>query len=94
MAVNKSRDMPDMGLRVAKVREARGMTQEDRKASVEMAYNVCSFELPVSLESMAEYMGVSVRCARDRIKECGNEYTIKGGYVVKAEKAGSTEIGK
>ena len=69
-------------------------TQEDRKASVEMAYNVCSFELPVSLESMAEYMGVSVRCARDRIKECGNEYTIKGGYVVKAEKAGATEIGK
>ena len=69
-------------------------TQEDRKASVEMAYNVCSFELPVSLESMAEYMGVSIRCARDRIKECGNEYTIKGGYVVKAEKAGSTEIGK
>ena len=67
---------------------------EDRKASVEMAYNYCSFELPVSLESMAEYMGVSIRCARDRIKECGNEYTIKGGYVVKAEKAGSTEIGK
>lgn len=62
-------------------------TPEERRASVDTAYDVCSIELPVSLESMAEYMGVTVRCARDRIKECKDKYIIKGGYVVKANKS-------
>ncbi len=39
-------------------------------------------------------MGVSVRCAEGRIKECGDEYSIKAGYVIRAEKAGTTEKGK
>ena len=37
MAVNKRRDMPDMGLRVAKVREARGMTQQDLATDSDMS---------------------------------------------------------
>lgn len=61
-------------------------TAEERKASIDAAYDICSIETPVSLESMAEYMGVSVRCARDRIKECRDEYVIKGGFVAKTGK--------
>lgn len=65
-------------------------TQEERKAAVESAYRACSSEIPVPLKAMADYMGVSSRCARDRIKEFDDEYEIKGGYVRKLE---NTEIG-
>ena len=65
-------------------------TQDERKAAVESAYRACSSEIPVPLKAMADYMGVSSRCARDRIKEFEDEYEIKGGYVRKLE---NTEIG-
>ena len=65
-------------------------TQEERKAAVESAYRACSSEIPVPLKAMADYMGVSSRCARDRIKEFDDEYEIKCGYVRKLE---NTEIG-
>lgn len=60
-------------------------TQDERKAAVESAYRACSSEIPVPLKAMADYMGVSSRCARDRIKEFDDEYEIKGGYVRKIE---------
>ena len=66
-------------------------TAEERKASVDTAYDVCSIEMPVSLEAMAKYMEVSPRCARDRIKECGDEYVIKGGFVAKVSKTENRE---
>nr|DAZ62510.1 MAG TPA: Regulatory protein repA [Caudoviricetes sp.] len=65
-------------------------TPEERKAAVESAYRACSSEVPVPLKAMADYMGVSSRCARDRIKEFDDEYEIKGGYMRKLE---NTEIG-
>jgi RecA-family ATPase len=58
-------------------------TAEGRKAAIDAAYDVCSIELPVSLEAMANYMGVSTRCARERIREYRDEYVIKGGFVAK-----------
>ena len=58
-------------------------TAEERKASLDKAYEVCSIETPVPLDAIAEYMGVSTRCARDRIKEFKEEYIIKGGFVAK-----------
>ena len=66
-------------------------TAEERKASIDAAYDVCSIETPVSLEAMADYMGVSTRCARDRIKECKDEYVIKGGFVAKISKTENRE---
>ncbi len=60
-------------------------TPDERKASVDAAYRACSSEIPVPLKAMADYMGVSTRCARDRIKEFDDEYEIKGGYVRKIE---------
>ena len=66
-------------------------TADERKASLDAAYDVCSIEMPVSLEAMAEYMGVSTRCARDRIKECKDEYVIKGGFVAKVSKTENRE---
>ena len=61
-------------------------TAEERKASVDAAYDACALETPVPLEAMADYMGVTIRCARDRIKEFKDEYTVKGGYVTRISK--------
>ena len=51
-----------------------------------MAYNACSIENPVTLSAMAEYLGVSERCVRDRLKELNGEYLCKGGLVFKTRK--------
>lgn len=64
-------------------------TAEERRAAVENAYDACSIEDPVTLKSMAEYMGVSERSARDRIKELGEEYYAKGGFVFRNKKDGN-----
>jgi RecA-family ATPase len=66
-------------------------TAEERKASLDAAYDVCSIETPVSLEALAEYMGVSTRCARDRVKEYKDEYVIKGGFVAKISNSENRE---
>lgn len=66
-------------------------TAEERKTSVDTAYDVCSVEQPVTLEAMAEYMGVSSRCARDRIKECKDDYKIDGRFVFKTERTENGE---
>ena len=58
-------------------------TFEERKASIDMAFQVCSINTPVTVEAMAEYIGVSPRCVRDRLKEVKDEYWIKGGIVGK-----------
>ena len=61
-------------------------TPEERKASIDAAYQVCSIETPVTLEAMAEYIGVTPRCVRDRLKEFKSEYWVKSGIVGKNEK--------
>jgi RecA-family ATPase len=66
-------------------------TAEERKASLDASYDVCSIETPVSLEALAEYMGVSTRCARDRVKEYKDEYVIKGGFVAKISNSENRE---
>lgn len=66
-------------------------TADERRAAIDAAYDVCSIETPVPLEAMAEYMGVSTRCARDRIKECKDDYVIKGGFVAKVSKTENRE---
>ncbi len=60
-------------------------TPSERKESLDNAFAACSAEYPVMLRSMAEYMGVSERCVRDRIKEFGNEYWIRNGIVGRTE---------
>lgn len=62
-------------------------TFEERKASIDMAFQVCSINTPVTVEAMAEYIGVSPRCVRDRLKEVKDEYWIKGGIVGKIDES-------
>jgi len=62
-------------------------TFEERKASIDMAFQVCSINNPVTVEAMAEYIGVSPRCVRDRLKEVKDKYWIKGGIVGKIDES-------
>jgi RecA-family ATPase len=58
-------------------------TPEERKASVDSAYRALSMSegTRIKVKDIAEYIGVSVRCARDRIKELEDEYAIDNGIV-------------
>ena len=68
--------------------------KEDRKKALQEAVEGCNFgEIP-TVKDVAEYLGISERTVRDRIKEHGG-YTIQDGKVVKKasrRSAGKTEI--
>ena len=67
--------------------------KDDRKKALQNAIEACKFgEIP-TVKDVAEYLGISERTVRDRIKEHG-EYTIKDGEVHKKankKSAGKTE---
>ena len=67
--------------------------KEDRKRALQEAVEGCNLgEIP-AVKDVAEYLGISERTVRDRIKEHGG-YTIKDGKVhkkVKKKSAGKTE---
>ena len=58
----------------------------ERRESVMMATNACSIENPVTLSAMAEYLGLTERRVRDRLKELNGEYVCKGGIILKIKK--------
>lgn len=65
--------------------------KEDRKKALQEAVEGCNFgEIP-TVKDVAEYLGISERTVRDRIKEHGG-YTIQDGEVVK--KASRRSAGK
>lgn len=66
-------------------------TYEERKASIDTAFQACSIETPVTIDAMAEYIGVSPRCVRDRLKEVKDDYWVKSGIVGKIDKGEKRE---
>lgn len=54
----------------------------ERKRAVEVAFEACGFNGPVTIQTMAEYMGVTEKTVRNRIKEHGN-YVIDESSVGK-----------
>lgn len=52
--------------------------KEDRKRSIETAYDACSIDGKVTLKAMAEYLGVTEKTARNRIKEHGDFWIDEG----------------
>lgn len=53
---------------------------EDRKASLETAYEACKINGKVTVDALAEYMGVTVKTVRSRIKE-HDEFWFDDGEV-------------
>ncbi|MDM8237100.1 AAA family ATPase [[Ruminococcus] torques] len=67
--------------------------KEDRKRALQEAVEGCNFGEVPTVKAVSEYLGISERTVRDRIKEHGG-YTIKDGEVhkkVKKKSAGKTE---
>ena len=60
-------------------------TENSRKRSIDNAYDICSINLPVTIDAMAKYLGVTARTVRDRVKEYSEKYSIKYGCVLKNE---------
>ena len=54
---------------------------EDRRASIETAYQVLSAMPPVTVQSIAEYLELTTRCVRDRLNEMKDDFWVKGGIV-------------
>lgn len=67
-----------------------GNRKEDRKKALEEAIESSSFEAAPSAEEVANYLGVSERTVRDRVKEHGG-YVIEDGRICEKSSAGKTE---
>src|SRR5690606_20836627 len=61
--------------RAMDARKPKADKKKDRRRAIEMAYEACTFEGDVTVEALAEYMGVTERTVRNRIKE-------HGGFVI------------
>ena len=60
-------------------------TREDRKASIDTAFQACSMGEPVTVKMLSEYLDLTERCVRDRLKELDDEYQVCRGLVMKIE---------
>ena len=58
----------------------RNSSPEKRERELETAYQACSFENPVKLKTMADYMGVGVRTIRNHVEE-SDKFYVKYGCV-------------
>ena len=58
-------------------------TSDDRRASIEAAYQACSCNPMVTVTDMAEYLDLTPRCVRDRLNEMKDQYSVHKGIVVR-----------
>lgn len=54
---------------------------EDRRASIETAFQVLSMAPPVTVQAIADYLELTNRCVRDRLNEMKEDFWVKGGIV-------------
>ena len=54
---------------------------EDRRASIETAFQVLSMVPPVTVQAIADYLELTNRCVRDRLNEMKEDFWVKGGIV-------------
>lgn len=77
-------DAPAKGSMAAKrTAEGKNLSREQRAESIRMAYLACSLDpnKPVTVADLAEYLGLSDRAVRDRVKEMPGEFTNTRGVV-------------
>ena len=59
-------------------RKPPGDKKKERKETIETAYSACTIDGDVTVEAMAEYMGVTEKTVRNRIKEHGDFWIDEG----------------
>ena len=70
------------------VRAGRYSTREERRSSVDRAYDALKPGGPVTVKAMAEFNGLTERCVRDRLKELDDRYWVRGGVVGRRDAGG------
>ena len=68
--------------RAIKKRKPKEVKEKERKDSIALAYEACSIDGKVTISALAEYMGVTVKTVRNRLKEHGG-FWIDDGEVGK-----------
>lgn len=68
--------------RAAEKRRSPEQKKKERKQSVQAAFEACSIDEDITVQGMAEYMGISEKTVRNRIKEHGG-FIIEEGKVRK-----------
>lgn len=56
---------------------------DERRASIDAAYQACSCNKIVTVTDMAEYLDLTPRCVRDRLNEMKDQYEVRKGVVVR-----------
>ncbi len=59
--------------------------KKERADELDAAFDACSFENPVTVKSLANFLGITERSVRDRLKENDDVYWHKGGFVGRYE---------
>ena len=75
-----------------KTRETYAAQKADKKAALLNAFHACNMDGVVTLKDMAEYLGISEKTVRRRVKDCG-ELTIADNSIQlsKVENNGGTK---
>ena len=68
--------------KAAEKRKSPEQKKKERKQSVQAAFEACSIDEDITVQGMAEYMGISEKTVRNRIKEHGG-FLIEDGKVRK-----------
>ena len=66
-------------------------TREERRDSIDNAFDACNMGDPVTVRDIAEYLDLSDRCIRDRLKELSNYYFVHHGIVTRKNTDGNTD---
>ena len=63
----------------------KNLNREQRADSIRAAYDICAFDpdTPVTIHAMAEYLGLSDRAVRDRVKEMPGEFCNERSIVTR-----------
>lgn len=56
-------------------------TAEERRESIDTAYDACNIGDPVTVKDIAQYLNLTERCIRDRLKELSEIYWVHQGIV-------------
>ena len=72
-------------------KSSRYTTPQQRADEINTAWDACSISQPVRVSDLAEYLGLSERCVRDRLKELPDTYRNDRGVVIRIDSTRKNE---
>lgn len=73
----------DGSMRAARAKNKKATTKEERRESIYTAYQNANPGGIITVRDIAEYLNITERCARDRIKELADEFNNKRGVITR-----------